>query len=935
MASVPESQVINAGYCFAGFDYDEAANDADDLTENESETLAGIGNVITFQTVGTAKEKLWLFLSRVLPSTGAYQFSRQIPEFRSLSENGAESIESLVAGILSSDKKHTDNNIYFCTAALGPQTRNILHYRDGKPVAGSVKRTVPARRGKSAPEGSNVSGKKCLQVDIDVGKPTVDSYDTTEEARQAVEEAIQRLGIGRPIIVSSGMGFHLYWTLSEPVSEETWSPVADKLKRALESHGFRVDGQCITDSVRVLRPIGTHWRKKGDERIVDVVDWGGGDESLEWYHARLEKLVGGTNEDTSRGGRDLLAKDAHDLTQNQAMQGRGPFSISRNRTALKSALYELDPNTENDWWSAMKVTKGAMELPEASNDEKAWFWNMVMEWSRQSPDFEDEDQQREKMNRSRAEHPRTIFNQAKEKNPDWVNPGEDRLDVAVGAWSATGGAVDEILTRVKTWDAHRSDTLTSEIFVESFGDRLKYVLASETWLFWDGGCWTASNRGEVTELAKRIGTAIFDDYGRRRSLEAQKAEQNGAADPDKEATKATIPWMALSKRACAEKGIQSMLRLAQSHPAVATASFAEFNADPFLLNVGNGILDLKTGVLGPHDPRAMMSQITRVNYNPEAKCPRWMKFLDEIMLGDEDTIKTLQQWMGYNLTGSMSLELVAIYFGTGANGKSVFINTMARVAGDYSVAASRSLLVEAPRSNANAPRSDIIATVGKRMAEINETQDRDVLDENTVKGLASPDKISARDLHEKQMQFMPTAKISLRTQHLPIIKGTDEGIWRRLLPIEFKASFVGRENVNLTAELWKESEGILAWAVRGAMDLYAPENLNESGAPESIYTSLAVKRTRDTYRKESDLLGQFLDEYEFTSVRAYDEAGASEKLNMRTDIGQIYMSFKSWCDATGIQIWSQNTLGRRLNERGAGRVRTNGRTYYYLKRKRH
>lgn len=623
-----------------------------------------------------------------------------------------------------------------------------------------------------------------------------------------------------------------------------------------------------------------------------------------------------------------------DLSINDALGSRGPFSISRNKAALKSALYELDPNTEHDWWEVMKVTKGAMELPEASDDEKAWFWDMVIEWSRQSDKFTDEAQQRGKMDASQSEHPRTLFIRAREKNSNWANPGEDRVDPK-GLASAPSRDPGEVIRGVKTWDAHRSDTLTSEIFVESFGDRLKYVLASETWLFWDGACWTASNRGEVTELAKRIGTAIFDDYGRRRNLELENAKRDGAVDPDKEATKVTAPWMALSKRTCTESGVKAMVRLAQSHPAVAAASFAEFNTDPFLLNVGNGILDLKTGVLGPHDPRAMMSQITRLNYNPEAQCPRWMKFLDEIMLGDEDTIKTLQQWMGYNLTGSMSLELVAIYFGGGANGKSVFINTMARVAGDYSIAASRSLLVEAPKSNANAPRSDIMATIGKRMAEINETQDRDVLDENTVKGLASPDKISARDLRERQTTFAPTAKVSLRTQHLPIVKGADEGIWRRLLPIEFKASFIGRENVNLTAELWEEAEGILAWAVRGAVDLYAPNNLNEAGLPKGIFISQAVKRTRDTYRTESDLLGQFLDEYELTSMRAYEEAGASEKLNMRTDIGLIHMSFKSWCDATGIQAWSQPMLGRRLNERGVERLRTNGRTYYYLKRKRH
>ena len=408
-------------------EWDAAANDADALDTQDLEALGALSNVLPFPQKSASAE-LRFFFDLVLPDDGAYQYARLAPKRGGqgkdpMSEYGAEAIADLVSTVRKADLANPDGNLYFCTASLGDKTKEI----------GST-RVVPARWGANSKEGSNVKAKRCLHVDIDVGKKTgTPSYATPEEARQAIEDMIPALGLGRPLVVESGMGFHLYWPLSENVSEAVWLPVAMQLKQALGHLGVKIDPSVITNSVTLLRPVGTHWRKEGKERVVRVSCWGDGPESLDWYSRRLARIAGAAP--ATETWEKIDTAPAPDL--NQSLTNQAPFSISRNKTALRSALYALDVDSEPDWWSAVKAVKGALALPEATDEERVWIWDAFMEWTRRSTKFESEAQQRAKMETSNAEHPRTLFNRAKAKG--WQNPGEDRAN-SEGAGSAGGEA---------------------------------------------------------------------------------------------------------------------------------------------------------------------------------------------------------------------------------------------------------------------------------------------------------------------------------------------------------------------------------------------------------------------------------------------------------------------------------------------------------------
>ena len=232
--------------------------------------------------------------------------------------------------------------------------------------------------------------------------------------------------------------------------------------------------------------------------------------------------------------------------------------------------------------------------------------------------------------------------------------------------------------------------------------------------------------------------------------------------------------------------IGAMISLATSEPNIPLLP-EHLDRDPFLLNVKNGTLDLRTGRLREHRREDLLTKIVPVSFDTNADCPSWRRFLGQVFAADSELIEYVQRLFGYGLTGDVREQILPIFWGRGANGKSTLINIILSMLGeDYAVKASRDLFMS--RKSDSHP-TQLARLFGKRIIVCTESQEGGRLDEGLVKELTGGDRITARRMREDYWQFDPTHKPILVTNHKPEIRGTDEGIRRRLRLVPFTVRF--------------------------------------------------------------------------------------------------------------------------------------------------
>ena len=434
------------------------------------------------------------------------------------------------------------------------------------------------------------------------------------------------------------------------------------------------------------------------------------------------------------------------------------------------------------------------------------------------------------------------------------------------------------------------DMQAARVFATINKGKLLFVSQAGRWMRWDSARWAWCGIGEEMEAAKRTADAFLVHCIQ---LVRQDAERHKKR-------------LAFALRLQNLPRLDAMLRLAQSEPGMSVGTMGELDSNPWLLGVQNGVVDLKTGACLAPDPSMLMTRQAGALYDRGAECPRWLAFLDSVMEGDIETIGFIRRALGYTLTGITTEEILFICYGFGANGKSVFSNVVSRILGEYSQMAPPSLLT-ARRDGDSAPRNDIARLCGARGLQINELNHGDRLDEQVVKMLAGREQLSARFLHREFFDFWPTAKPWLRTNHRPIVTGDDDGIWRRLALIPFKRKYAENErNPWLEQQLMEESAGILAWMVEGCLEWQRV----------GLAPSPLVRSESASYRTESDLLGEFLQD------ACINEANARE-LQTAT-----FARWRNWCDGNGLRCGAKASFTRKLSERGFKETRSNGARYY-------
>lgn len=442
------------------------------------------------------------------------------------------------------------------------------------------------------------------------------------------------------------------------------------------------------------------------------------------------------------------------------------------------------------------------------------------------------------------------------------------------------------------------DMGNAERIFDAYGGFIRYSYTDKRWLYYDTRKWCMDTTGEIERAAEQAIKALDADepmYARAAELDDE--------DGDGEGKKLYKAYLAHKKYSRSNRGKKAMLdELRHKIPI----SPMQTDIDGMLLNTPTGILDLRDGVLRPHDPEAYITKIAHVEYDPTATCQTWERFLGEIFGGDTDLINYVQRAVGYSMTASTVEQCVFFLHGSGSNGKSTFLSIIREMMGDYTVNIQpETIMVKNSPGGAN---SDIARLKSARLVTTVEPNEGARLNEGLLKQLSGEDPVTARRLYGDEFEFIPQFKLWMATNHRPLIRGTDDGIWRRIKMIPFTAQIPDeKKDKHLAGKLRRELPGIFNWAIDGC------RKYQESGLQEPR----SVRGSTMEYRKDMDAIQQFIDE-------CCEQSGECPAVS-------LYSAYSDWAKRNHQYEMNNNVFGRKMSERYVKQKTRNGAVYIGIK----
>jgi putative DNA primase/helicase len=430
----------------------------------------------------------------------------------------------------------------------------------------------------------------------------------------------------------------------------------------------------------------------------------------------------------------------------------------------------------------------------------------------------------------------------------------------------TGPDVSDLPDAEPDFGSTEADLANARRLAAQFGDQLRYVVPWKKWLCWDSTRWAPDDTGQAVRYAKQVADELPGTLK--------------GGGPSRTQTAA---------------GINAMLSLAGTEPGIALTP-KSLDADPYLLNVGNGTVDLHTGQLRAHDPADLITKICGASYHKDATAPGFTEFMETVQ-SDPVMRDFLARLFGHALIGKVVEHVLAVCYGAGANGKTTLVEAVTKTFGDYARPVDPGLLID----RGEVHPTSTAALFGLRLAVTHETDAGRRLAEGTVKRLTGGDKITARRMREDFWDFDPSHTIVMHTNHKPTVAGTDEGIWRRLRMIPFDVVIPEEQrDGKLPERLALEVDGILTWLINGH------RQWQDHGLAEPTKVTAAT----EAFRGESDMLGLFISER--CMLGAYATVQSSE----------LFAAWCEWCKRENFDAGTQTAFSRELTNRGFEKSRT-------------
>ena len=716
----------------------------------------------------------------------------------------------------------------------------------------------------------------------------------------SVSEALQRInaaGLPEPtVVVGSGKGCHAYWKLAVPVLTGApsigvlidWKVIDEKKKPVryihIEGDGIWLDDPTTGKPIHSNQPPLTDIARRVQDTCQGIAAVIGGDHTQDL--SRLLRLPGTMNRKNERNGD--APRPCVLISCNSGLvydfEGFGsyadhspakkiretvatiPLPVVRRLTAAKTdslngKVFACD-NAADRSAADFSLCCWAIEKGVSQADVWAVCQNVGKFSERGEPYFE--------TTWSRAED--RVREQQYEKSQFRPTP------IAISPVVHEGVQQQEPFDRTYSW-SDLNDIGNAQHYAAKYADELRYCVDWGKWLIWDGARWKIDDELRPLKLAKELVEGMFSDV-----METRHAQQ--------------------LKHVCDSARIARMRALIDLAAPMLAIQLAALDQNGWFLNCKNGVVDLRRGELMPHDRKQGITKLCPTEFDPASRSPVWDRFLFDVFAGDVELIQFVQRLFGYFLTGDVSEQKLALFYGTGANGKSTLLNAfMDTIGPDYTMQCMPDFLMEKKGESHPTEKASLF---GKRFVSCVETEASRKLAESTVKMLTGGEKIMARRMREDFWEFDPTHKLVLCTNHRPIIAGTDHGIWRRLLLVPFLQRFDGdRQDKQLPEKLKAERTGILAWAVRGCLE-WQRIGLNPP---------VSVTNATEDYRSSEDIFGRFIAECcivsKVSAVRFSD----------------LYARFEQWANDAGESTPTKRAVGSWLKENEYEKFSSNGRWY--------